>query len=466
MKDAYFKTILHVHAVSRKFEVSALESAMAKDIFLKSQKMGLIELVKLLDDAKYDLNSFPEFSKYLENRLFSSTLSYNHADTNYASLKADSWPNGSVAQLLLKTLIQVSSGQFNLYSHRAIGPLVTELRKREKESVIRAVGNQNAMEPKTMWMCPNTRIPAPKRTEDPFASYVEDCPIKKDQERRKKEADARLVKPQRNNRLQEAPFSAPPRDIYSSYTHPADASAPFMHRDILESFPERSSAQVEPLHRRGHATPYGQEFAKTTPGTNDAKGQLKTNMPDLNSMFDNFRLQHQMLAHQQQQINMHKNLEQMTELELKELRQKPCMREPFSNPRKGEQHVSNDWAKTTVPLSREDTISPNYQSTTIPFPPPANLSLFSSKEAKNTEKDASQQDSKPTSRSAESSSSVPKSPQPSKVKGPGDGCKWTEEDEAWWSSPDIPPENLEDGGFFFCPAPPEKRSLSDGYTFL
>ncbi|KAF4333328.1 hypothetical protein FBEOM_12841 [Fusarium beomiforme] len=473
--------ILQVHALSIKYDVSALRVETEHKIFLTSQHMGLIELVKVLDEANFLPESFPEFAKYLGNRLFSSTLAYDHVDTNYVSLNTANELGGSVAQLLLKILLQVSRGQFIGASNYAVDSVVKELRKREKEAISRAIGSQDTKEATTMWMWPKRETFAPKRGVSLLDNDLDGCSTKKDEKRRKKEAAPRMNDPRSMTGWTAAPglgcqnkdgmFSFPTDDpssfpIYTGlerfpvdwgdqleHAYPRQGAHPgtphtYAGPDISSPFPIHTGLpqcdwtyQPEYAHPRNDATLDGP--ISTGPTTwLDAENQTKVatswKLPGTTWSWDRYdttpedHIPYQQPEEKRMQNSLRK--EQITEALQLGMQQKSDTEE-ISQRRNEEQNLpANTWGRGqtfTLPDRTTKPSTPTSQQTT------------------KAKKAASEQDYKLNSQTAESSSSVSKPPK-----------------TLTRHASKSPSEFSEDDGFYICPIPPEKKSLNTGYTFI
>ncbi|KAI7764478.1 hypothetical protein LZL87_003683 [Fusarium oxysporum] len=155
-QEEYFKSIVHVHAVADEFSIEGLKSDTAKEIFRKAQEMGLMELVKLLEEANYRSDSFPKLSEYLEKRLVGSALDYGEGDSQRAFTEVRTQPSLSVAQMLLKAITEISDVGCRLGKQHSMLVEVDRRKVAERIAVSEVVGWKESKFPRTMWVKPKS----------------------------------------------------------------------------------------------------------------------------------------------------------------------------------------------------------------------------------------------------------------------------------------------------------------------
>ncbi|KAF4946766.1 hypothetical protein FGADI_10970 [Fusarium gaditjirri] len=157
-REEYFKSIVQVHSVADKFSIEGLKSDSEKEIVRKAQEMGLVELVKLLEEANYRSDSFPEFSEYLEQRLVGSALDYGRGDSQRAFNELATQPSLSVAQMLLKTITEISNVGCRLGKQHPMPDEVCKRRSAETMAASEVLGWSEMKYPRTMWVKPRIEI--------------------------------------------------------------------------------------------------------------------------------------------------------------------------------------------------------------------------------------------------------------------------------------------------------------------
>ncbi|SCV44525.1 uncharacterized protein FFB14_08262 [Fusarium fujikuroi] len=153
-REEYFKSIIHVHNFAEQLGMEDLKSDSAKEIFREAQDMGLVELLKLLEEVNYRSNLFPKFSVYLEKRLVSSALDYGAEGSLRAFIELRDQPSLSVAQMLLKAMTEVSN--IECRSGKQDSMLDEAYRKKvaETTAVSEVIGLEECKSPKTRWIKP------------------------------------------------------------------------------------------------------------------------------------------------------------------------------------------------------------------------------------------------------------------------------------------------------------------------
>ncbi|KAF4416319.1 hypothetical protein FACUT_12680 [Fusarium acutatum] len=157
-QEEYFKSIIHVHNVANQFSMEDLKSGFAKEIFRKAQDMGLMELVKLLEEANYRSDLFPKFSVYLEKRLVGSALDYGEGDSQRAFTELQTHPSLSVAQMLLKALTEISDVGCRLGEQNSMIGEVYRRKVAETKAASEFVGWEEPKSPDTRWMKPKNEF--------------------------------------------------------------------------------------------------------------------------------------------------------------------------------------------------------------------------------------------------------------------------------------------------------------------
>ncbi|EMT65767.1 hypothetical protein FOC4_g10007877 [Fusarium odoratissimum] len=123
-QEEYFKSIVHVYAVADEFSIEGLKSDTAKEIFRKAQEMGLIELVKLLEEANYRSDSFPKLSEYLEKRLHSMLVEVDRRRVagRMAASEVIGWKESKYPRTMWVKPKSETAGASKLVGSRFFGP--------------------------------------------------------------------------------------------------------------------------------------------------------------------------------------------------------------------------------------------------------------------------------------------------------------------------------------------------------
>ncbi|KAF5681460.1 hypothetical protein FDENT_8082 [Fusarium denticulatum] len=153
-QEVYFKSIFHLHNLANQFDMEDLKSDSAKEIFRKAQYMGLMELINLLEELNYQSDLFPKFSVYLEKRLVGSALDYCQGGNQRAFAELQAQPSLSVAQMLLKALIEISEAGCKLGEQNSMLGEVYTRKVAETTAASEILGWEEPKIPDTMWMNP------------------------------------------------------------------------------------------------------------------------------------------------------------------------------------------------------------------------------------------------------------------------------------------------------------------------
>ncbi|KAG5799571.1 hypothetical protein H9Q69_001409 [Fusarium xylarioides] len=157
-QEEYFKNLFNVLYVADYFSMEDFKSDCAKEIFRKAQDMGLMELVKLLEEANYRSDMFPKFSVYLEKRLVGSALDYGEGGSQRVFTELQTQPSLSVAQMLLKALTEISDVGDNLGEQNSMIGEVYRRKVAETTAASEFVGWGESKSPDTRWMKPTSEI--------------------------------------------------------------------------------------------------------------------------------------------------------------------------------------------------------------------------------------------------------------------------------------------------------------------
>ncbi|KAF5653735.1 hypothetical protein F25303_2040 [Fusarium sp. NRRL 25303] len=162
-REEYFKSIFHVHNFADQFGMEDLKSDSAKEIFREAQDMGLVELLKLLEEVNYRSNLFPKFSVYLEKRLVSSALDYGAGGSLRAFIELRDQPSLSVAQMLLKGMTEVSNIECRSGKQDSMRDEAYRKKVAETTAVSEVIGLEECKSPTTSWIKPgNESAPVSK----------------------------------------------------------------------------------------------------------------------------------------------------------------------------------------------------------------------------------------------------------------------------------------------------------------
>ncbi|SCN65595.1 uncharacterized protein FFB20_01812 [Fusarium fujikuroi] len=153
-REEYFKSIIYVHNFAEQFGMEDLKSDSAKEIFREAQDMGLVELLKLLEEVNYRSNLFPKFSVYLEKRLVSSALDYDAEGSLRAFIELRDQPSLSVAQMLLKAMAEVSNIECRSGKQDSMRDEAYRKKVAETTAVSEVIGLEECKSPKTSWIKP------------------------------------------------------------------------------------------------------------------------------------------------------------------------------------------------------------------------------------------------------------------------------------------------------------------------
>lgn len=154
-QEWYFKDIFHLHNLANKFDMEDLKSESAKEIFRKAQEMGLVELIKFLEELNYQSDLFPSLSVYLEKRLVGSALDYCQGGSQRALAELQAKPSLSVAQMLLKALIEISESGCKLGEQKSMLDEVYTRKLDETTAASDILGWDEPKVPDTRWINPN-----------------------------------------------------------------------------------------------------------------------------------------------------------------------------------------------------------------------------------------------------------------------------------------------------------------------
>ncbi|KAG5753683.1 hypothetical protein H9Q70_003697 [Fusarium xylarioides] len=157
-QEEYFKNLFNVLYVADYFSMEDFKSDCAKEIFRKAQEMGLMELVKLLEEANYRSDMFPKFSVYLEKRLVGSALEHGEGDSQKAFTELQTQPSLSVAQMLLKALTEISDVGDRLGEQNSMIGEVYRRKVAETTAASEVLGWEEPKYPDTMWMNPKSEM--------------------------------------------------------------------------------------------------------------------------------------------------------------------------------------------------------------------------------------------------------------------------------------------------------------------
>ncbi|KAF5589871.1 hypothetical protein FPANT_6204 [Fusarium pseudoanthophilum] len=135
-----------------------LKSESAKEIFRKAQEMGLMELINLLEELNYQSELFPSLSVYLEKRLVGSALDYCQGGSQSALAELQAKPSLSVAQMLLKALIEISEAGCKLGEQDSMVGEVYTRKLAETTAVSDILGWDEPKAPDTRWINPKGQM--------------------------------------------------------------------------------------------------------------------------------------------------------------------------------------------------------------------------------------------------------------------------------------------------------------------
>ncbi|KAF5551086.1 hypothetical protein FNAPI_7513 [Fusarium napiforme] len=165
-QEWYFKDIFHLHNLANKFDMEHLKSESAKEIFRKAQQMGLMELTNLLEELNYQSDLFPSLSVYLEKRLVGSALDYYQGGSQRALAELQAKPSLSVAQILLKALIEISESGCKLGEKNSTSNEVYTRKLDETTAASDILGWDEPKVPDTRWINPNGEITGVRKSVD------------------------------------------------------------------------------------------------------------------------------------------------------------------------------------------------------------------------------------------------------------------------------------------------------------
>lgn len=172
-REEYFKSIIHAHNVANQFGMEDFKSDSAKEIFREAQDMGLMELIKLLEEADYRSDLIPKFSVYLEKRLVSSALDYGAGGSLRGFIGLRDQPSLSVAQMLLKAMTEVSNIECRSGKQDAMLDEAYRKKIAETTAVSEVIGLEECKSPKTRWIKPrNETAPVSKSVGSQFFGPV------------------------------------------------------------------------------------------------------------------------------------------------------------------------------------------------------------------------------------------------------------------------------------------------------
>ncbi|KAF5968314.1 hypothetical protein FCOIX_11474 [Fusarium coicis] len=153
-QEWYFKDIFHLHNLANQFDMENLKSESAKEIFRKAQEMGLMEIINLLEELNYQSDLFPSLSVYLEKRLVGSALDYCQGGSQRAFAELQAQPSLSVAQILLKALIEISESGCKLGEQNSMSGEVYKRKLAETTTASDILGWNELKVPDTRWVNP------------------------------------------------------------------------------------------------------------------------------------------------------------------------------------------------------------------------------------------------------------------------------------------------------------------------
>ncbi|KAF5541851.1 hypothetical protein FMEXI_7775 [Fusarium mexicanum] len=153
-----FKSLIHLQSVANRFNMDDLKTDCEAEIFGRALDMGLMELFKLLEEANFRSDLFPEFSVYLEKRLVGSALDYGVGDSQRAFAKLKTEPSLSVAQMLLKAIIEISDVGCELDERFSTISEVYRRKVAEAKAISQYIGWEDDKCPETRWMKPKSEI--------------------------------------------------------------------------------------------------------------------------------------------------------------------------------------------------------------------------------------------------------------------------------------------------------------------
>ncbi|KAF5988682.1 hypothetical protein FBULB1_1338 [Fusarium bulbicola] len=159
-----FKSIIHLQSVANRFNMDDLEMECEAEIFDRAVDMGLMELFKLLEEANYRSDLFPKFSEYLEKRLVGSALDYGVGDSQRAFAILKTEPSLSVAQMLLKAIIEISDVGCELDEKNSIIGEVYRRKAAEAAAISQYIGWEDDKCPETRWMKPKSEIAGKRKS--------------------------------------------------------------------------------------------------------------------------------------------------------------------------------------------------------------------------------------------------------------------------------------------------------------
>ncbi|KAF5613313.1 uncharacterized protein FSUBG_1043 [Fusarium subglutinans] len=159
-----FKSLIHLQSVANRFNMDDLKMDCETEIFYRALDMGLMELFKLLEEANYRSDLFPEFSEYLEKRLVGSALDYGVGDSQRAFAKLKTEPSLSVAQMLLKAIVEISDVGCNSDEKNSIIGEVYRRKVAEAAAISQYIGWEDDKCPETRWIKPKSEIAGKRKS--------------------------------------------------------------------------------------------------------------------------------------------------------------------------------------------------------------------------------------------------------------------------------------------------------------
>ncbi|KAF5705915.1 hypothetical protein FMUND_11891 [Fusarium mundagurra] len=157
-QEEYFKNLFNLLRVANHYSMKDLKSDCTKEIFRKAQGMGLMELVKLLEEVGYRSDLFPKLSAYLEKRLVGSALNRGEGDSQRAFTELQAQPSLSVAQMLLKALTETSDVRDRLGEQNSMMGEVYRRKVAETTAASEVLGWEEPKSPYTLWINPKSEI--------------------------------------------------------------------------------------------------------------------------------------------------------------------------------------------------------------------------------------------------------------------------------------------------------------------
>ncbi|KAF5675427.1 hypothetical protein FCIRC_7411 [Fusarium circinatum] len=163
-QNEQFKSLIHLQSVANRFNMDDLKLDCETEIFCMALDMGLMELFKLLEEANFRSDLFPEFSVYLEKRLVGSALDYGVGDSQRAFAKLKTEPSLSVAQMLFKAIIEISDVGCELAERNSIIGEVYRRKVAEAKAISQYIGWEDDKCPETRWMKPKSEIAGKRKS--------------------------------------------------------------------------------------------------------------------------------------------------------------------------------------------------------------------------------------------------------------------------------------------------------------